>query len=90
MLLYFSTHKHKDSVCTDKEEKCSVWAKSETKEGQGYCESYTFVKKNCKKSCDLCSGEYLTVRLHLLNSFSANPNSIKISFLVTVELHVQK
>ena len=51
----------KDPICQDKLEKCSLWAKSQTKEGHGYCKRFPFIKRYCKKSCGLCPGEYSMV-----------------------------
>ena len=39
-------------ACSDNRIGCPHWAKS----SRNYCQTNEFVKKNCKKSCNLCGG----------------------------------
>ena len=65
MCLNFSGHKSSNfqmvffvsDGCKDNYSGCPGWSKSPKK----YCENHSWVKNNCKKSCQLCDGKETNV-----------------------------
>ena len=50
-----------DGSCTDNSNKCPGYAAAPQK----YCEKYKWVKKNCKKSCQLCEGKDIHISISI-------------------------